>query len=326
MRERTSLHTAVDPTPSPSAAPPGGLAPRPHARGVGDYAKLSLKGFAMGSCDIVPGVSGGTMALILGIYEELIQSIRGLAHRPFWHALLRGRLRDAFRVGNLGFLLAVGGGILLAVFSLAQLLEYLLVQQAVFVWSFFFGLIAASVLTVSARVGRWTGPVVALFVLGAVCAFALIGLTPTQTPETPWFVFLSGVIAVCALVLPGISGAFILVLLGKYQYILEALNRGDVGTLLVLISGMVVGIISFTQVLGWLFRRYYDLTLALLCGFMLGALRSVWPWKAGDGAEALGVNVLPTFSPEVLAALALAAFGFALVYLFDRPAAPARES
>ena len=317
MRERTSTPPAVA---APASTTFGSQAEPPRTRSLKDYAQLLLKGFVMGSCDIVPGVSGGTMALILGIYEELIQSIRGLVHRPFWRALVRGRLRDAFRVGNLSFLLAVGGGILLAVFSLAQLLEYLLVQQAVFVWSFFFGLIAASVLTVGARIGRWTVPVSAMFVFGALFAFVLIGLTPTQTPETPWFVFLSGVIAVCALVLPGISGAFILVLLGKYQYILEALNRGDAGTLLILISGMVVGIISFTQVLGWFFRRYYDLTLALLCGFMLGALRSVWPWKASDSAEALGVNVLPPVGPEIVAALACAAFGFALVYLFDRPA------
>lgn len=278
-----------------------------------------LKGFAMGSCDIVPGVSGGTMALILGIYEELIESIRGLVRRPFWHALLRGRLLEAFRVGNLSFLLAVGGGILLAVFSLARVLEYLLHNQAVFVWSFFFGLIAASVITVGARIARWSPGVIAAFVFGTVFAFVLVGLRPTQTPETAWFVFLSGAIAVCALILPGISGAFILVLLGKYQYILSALNRGDVGTILTLMSGMVVGILLFTQVLGWMFRHFRDLTMALLCGFMLGALRSIWPWKAGAEEGALGVNVLPSVGPELFVALVLIAVGFALVYVFDQP-------
>ncbi|ADI14309.1 DUF368 domain-containing protein [Truepera radiovictrix] len=284
-----------------------------------DYGALVLKGFAMGSCDIVPGVSGGTMALILGIYEELIGSIRGLARPPFWRALVRGRLLEAFRVGNLSFLLAVGGGIVLAVLTLARVLEHFLAQQPVLVWSFFFGLIAASVLTVGARVARWTPATLAAFAFGALFAFVLVGLRPTQTPETAWFLFLSGAIAVCALILPGISGAFILVLLGKYQYILAALNRGDVATLLTLMSGMVVGILLFTQVLGWMFRRFHDLTVALLCGFMLGALRSVWPWKAASEAGALGVNVWPTVNAELFVALGLMALGFALVYTFDHP-------
>lgn len=232
---------------------------------------------------------------------------------------MRGRLLEAFRVGNLSFLLAVGGGIVLAVLTLARVLEHFLAQQPVLVWSFFFGLIAASVLTVGARVARWTPATLAAFAFGALFAFVLVGLRPTQTPETAWFLFLSGAIAVCALILPGISGAFILVLLGKYQYILAALNRGDVATLLTLMSGMVVGILLFTQVLGWMFRRFHDLTVALLCGFMLGALRSVWPWKAASEAGALGVNVWPTVNAELFVALGLMALGFALVYTFDHP-------
>jgi len=294
---------------------------RPH-RTPKDYLTLVLKGFAMGSCDIIPGVSGGTMALILGVYEELIQSIRNLARPPFLGALVRGLLGETLRVSNWRFLLALGSGILLAILSLARLLEFLLATQAVLVWSFFFGLIAASVITVSARVRRWHAGAVLAFLLGTLLAFWLVGLTPGRTPETPWFLFLSGALAICAMILPGISGAFILVLLGKYEFVLGALNRGDLLTLLIVALGAGVGLIAFTQVLGWLLARYYNLALALLCGFMLGALRKIWPWKRGtevELAEGLGVNVLPPPDAQLLVALALAALGFTLVYLFDRP-------
>ena len=295
---------------------------QPRARSPKDYGILLLKGFAMGSFDIVPGVSGGTMALILGIYEELIQSIRALGQPPFLGALFRGEVAQAFRAINWRFLLALGAGIALAVFTLATILEHLLGTQATFVWSFFFGLIAASVITVSARVERWHAYTVGTFLFGAVFAFFLVGLTPTQTPESTLFLMLSGAVAVCALILPGISGAFILVLLGKYTYVLGALTSLNIPVILSVGFGAVVGLVSFTQVLGWLFRRYPDLTIALLTGFMLGSLRKVWPFKDGTSlelTEGLGVNTLPPLGIELLYALALAALGFVLVYLLDRP-------
>ena len=287
-----------------------------------DYGLLLLKGFAMGSFDIVPGVSGGTMALILGIYEELIQSIRALGQPPFLGAFFSFKFARALTFVNWRFLLTLGAGIALAVFTLANLLENLLNTQAVFVWSFFFGLIAASVITVSARVERWQLHVIAAFILGTVFAFFLVGLTPAQTPESTLFLMLSGALAVCALILPGISGAFILVLLGKYTFVLGALTSLNIPVILAVGFGAVIGLVSFTQVLGWLFRRYPNLTIAVLTGFMLGSLRKVWPFKEGttlELAEGLGTNTLPPLSVELVFALLLAALGFGLVYLLDRP-------
>ncbi len=294
------------------------------SRSLKDYGVLLLKGFAMGSFDIVPGVSGGTMALILGIYRELIESIRALGQPPFLGAFFRLKFAEALKYINWRFLLALGSGIALAVFTLATLLENLLNTQATFVWSFFFGLIAASVITVSMRVERWRAQVIAAFAFGAVFAFFLVGLTPAQTPESTLFLIFSGALAVCALILPGISGAFILVLLGKYTFVLGALSSPNIPVILAVGFGAVIGLVSFTQVLGWLFRRFPDLTIALLCGFMLGSLRKVWPFKEGTAlelSEGLGVNTLPPLGVEFVFALLLAALGFGLVYLIDGPGA-----
>ena len=290
-----------------------------------DYGALLLRGIAMGAADVVPGVSGGTMALILGIYEELIASLRALGRPPFWRALLSGRLGEAFGEAHGRFLITLVCGIAVAVLSLSRGLEWLILNQPVPVWSFFFGLIAASVLVVGARVRRWGVSTVLGFIGGAAGAFALVGLTPAVTPENPLFLFLSGALAICALILPGISGAFILVLLGKYEFILGSLNRGDVAPLVFVALGAGVGILSFAQVLGWLFRHYHNLTLAVLGGFMLGSLRKVWPWKevAGGDMDA-AANTLPAltqggaFNTVILVALLLAALGFVLVLVVDR--------
>ena len=291
-----------------------------------DYGRLLLKGMAMGAADVVPGVSGGTMALILGIYEELITSLRALGRPPFWRALLGGRLGEAFEEAHGRFLLVLVSGIAVAVLSLSRGLEWLILNQPVPVWSFFFGLIAASVLVVGARVRTWGGATVLGFVGGAAAAFALVGLTPATTPESAPFLFLSGALAICALILPGISGAFILVLLGKYEFVLGALNRGDLASLVFVALGAGVGILSFAQVLGWLFRHYHNLTLAVLAGFMLGSLRKVWPWKA-VGADAdidAAANALPAltqggaFNTAIVVALLLAVVGFVLVLVVDR--------
>jgi len=289
---------------------------------------LFLRGVCMGAADVVPGVSGGTMAFILGIYEELVDSIRSVARPPLWRALLGGRIGDAFAAINGRFLVALGLGILTAVLSLARGLSWLLRNEPVLLWSFFFGLVLASVLVVSRRIERWSAELAAALIVGTVGAFWLVGLVPAQTPEAAWFVFLSGATAICAMILPGISGSFILVLLGKYQFILDAVNGRDVGTLAVFLAGIAVGIVSFAQLLGYLFRRYHDVTVALLTGLMLGSLRKVWPWKVdvltrvdrrGETVPVVQNNVLPAaFDGEVAAALALAVLGFGVVLLLER--------
>lgn len=302
-------------------------------RSLKDYFGLLARGYAMGSADVVPGVSGGTMAFILGIYEELIFSIRAVGRKDFWNALLHFRIREALAAINLPFLLAVGSGIILAFLSLAKGLEWLLENKPVFIWSFFFGLVLASVITVARRIKKWGVILVAALALAAVGAYFLVGAVPAQTPETWLYIFLSGALASCAMILPGISGAFILVLLGKYQFALSAVNNRDLVSLILLAVGAAVGLVTFAQVLSWLFRKHHDLTVAILTGFMLGSLRKLWPWKEvvatmtdshGKEIPTIIHNVLPamqingSFNTEIIVALALAIAGFAAVLLLDR--------
>ena len=194
-----------------------GTAQQKKDRSLKDYAIIALKGVCMGASDVVPGVSGGTMAFILGIYEELIDSIRTVGRSEFIQAVLGFKIRKLFEILNWQFLLAIAIGIGVAIVSLAGILEHLLENQPVFLWSFFFGLVIASILMVQKSVNNWSiGPFIALIV-GTIGAYFLVGLVPAQTPNSWWFLILSGMVAICAMILPGISGSFILVLMGKYQ-------------------------------------------------------------------------------------------------------------
>lgn len=293
-------------------------------RTIKDYLGLAARGFAMGAADVVPGVSGGTMAFILGIYEELINSIKNLLNPQAFQLALRFKIIQALEVLPWKFLLAVGVGILAAIFSLAPYLEWMLINKPELLWSFFFGLVAASIYTVSRRVSRWGAGAIGAVIIGAIAAYIIVGLVPTETPNTWWFLFISGFIAICAMILPGISGSFVLVLLGKYQYVLSAVNNRDFVTLFLVAAGAGVGIVSFAQVLSWLFKRYHDLTVAVLIGLMAGSLRKIWPWKEtireiidrhGVPVPVEQVNILPpAWNGEVFFALILAVVGFALVF------------
>lgn len=288
---------------------------------------LFAKGFCMGASDVVPGVSGGTMALILGIYEELIAAIKSI-DAAFFRNLLKGRLRPALRGVPLTFLIPLGIGILTAIFTLARGLEWLLVHQPVAIWSFFFGLVLASTVVVAKRIEQWRVTTVVCLMFFALGAYALVGLVPVHTPESLPFIFLCGAIAICAMILPGISGSFILVLLGKYQYILSAVGRLDLVVLTVFTAGTATGIMLFVRLLNWLLRRYYRTTMAALTGLMLGSLRKIWPWKAmAEDMTASGgfpgpqhvVNVLPeAVSVEVVLAVGLAMLGGVMVLALQR--------
>jgi len=297
------------------------------SRSLGEYAGLVARGFLMGSADVVPGVSGGTIAFIVGIYEELIESIRAAARPPFWKALLGLRIGEALKAVNAGFLIALLSGILLAILTLAKGLEWLLVHQPVYLWSFFFGLVLASVWTVASRIPRWSAALGAALIVGAIGAYILVGLVPLQTPESWWFLIFSGALAICAMILPGISGSFILVLLGKYQFVLGAVNQRDFVTIGLVGIGAVIGLISFAQVLGWLFKRYHDLAVAVLIGLMVGSLRKIWPWKEvvasitdrhGEIIPTIERNLMPPFTGELALALGLAVIGFAAVLILDK--------
>ncbi len=296
-----------------------------NSRSLTDYLVLTLKGICMGASDVIPGVSGGTMAFILGIYEELIFSIKSFDSR-FILLLLRGHFREAMERVKWRFLVAVVSGIGLAIVSLARILAWLLQNEPLLIWSFFFGLISASVITVSRRVNRWSPMVIIAGVLGAAVAFWLVGLIPAKTPNAPWYLFLSGAVAICAMILPGISGAFILVLLGKYQYVLQALNNRDLFVLATVAGGACVGIVLFSRLLGWLFARHHDLIVSILTGFMLGSLRKIWPWKkavhviaaGGTGTFEIYQNILPgPIDMRTIWAFALMGLGCAMVLALD---------
>lgn len=243
-----------------------------------NYLLLILRGCAMGAADVVPGVSGGTIAFITGIYEELIDSIKGIDLQAV-KLLLKLKFADFWKKVNGNFLLSVVLGIAISIFSLAKLMTWLLEHHPIYIWSFFFGLIIASSVLVAKEIKQWNIFTVIALIAGACAAYTITVMTPAETPDTWWFIILSGAIAICAMILPGISGAFILLLLGKYSYILGAVSSLNIGVILLFIVGAIAGIISFSHLLSWLLKNYHTLTVSLLTGFMIGSLNKVWPWK-----------------------------------------------
>ncbi|HCB37092.1 MAG TPA: DUF368 domain-containing protein [Acidimicrobiaceae bacterium] len=293
------------------------------------------RGFAMGAADVVPGVSGGTVALLLGVYERLVGQIRAVAAvagRLLTGRLRAGRLRaGAARAGTAragtayagtvriepAFLAALLAGIALAVLLLADRLGRLLDDYPVEVSAAFLGLVAASVVVVRRRVGRWTAGRVVVAVVAAAGAFAALGLRSggVDNPSAA-VLFGAGAVAVCAMILPGVSGAFVLLLLGLYDYVLDALGDRDVADVAVFAAGAVVGLALFSNLLGRLLARRHDTTLAVLVGLTAGSLRVLWPWPAAGGVENAALGAPDTDRLAVSAALALAAF--AVVVLLAR--------
>jgi len=286
---------------------------------------LFAKGFIMGASDVVPGVSGGTMALILGIYEKLILSIKIFDIRLV-RLVLQGQFKLAMRTIPFGFLLPLGFGILTAIFTMARGLSWLLENHPSAIWSFFFGLVLASAMVVARRIGRWGWVTAASFLMATAGAYMLVGMVPMNTPETIPYIFLCGAIAICAMILPGISGSFILVLLGKYKYILDAVATFDLRVLLVFTIGTLSGILLFVRLLSWLLRHHYRITMAALTGLMIGSLRKIWPWKSfampnTDGSIG-GIALVNTIPQEVdgdlFLAIALAIIGGVMVIFLQR--------
>lgn len=243
-----------------------------------NYPLLILRGCAMGAADVVPGVSGGTIAFITGIYEELIDSIKAVDLQAV-KLLLKFKLAEFWEKINGNFLISVIAGIGISIFSLAKLMTWLLENHPIYIWSFFFGLIIASSVLVAKEIKKWNIFTVISLILGAVIAYGITVMTPSETPDSWWFIILSGAIAICAMILPGISGAFILLLMGKYTYILGAVSAFNIGVLLLFAVGAVAGITSFSHLLSWLLKHHHTATVSLLTGFMVGSLNKVWPWK-----------------------------------------------
>ncbi|MCG7533870.1 DUF368 domain-containing protein [Pseudoalteromonas sp. OOF1S-7] len=298
-----------------------------------DFIWLFFKGAGMGAADVVPGVSGGTIAFITGIYARLLRAIKSV-NLDAIKTLKTGGFKAAWRHIDGTFLLVLFSGLLTSAASLAKLITYLLEHHQLFVWSFFFGLIIASFVHVGKQVTRWDMSTVAACLAGAAIAFAITSLAPAEAKPQTWYYFAAGAIAICAMILPGISGSFILLLLGMYGHVLSAVNEMQVMLIALFLGGCVVGLMAFSRLLSWLLSRFEQVTFALLCGFLLGSLNLLWPWKQvlttytnskGIEKPLMQANVLPAEfarltgqDPQVLICALLAIAGLALILLIER--------
>ena len=300
------------------------------SRKIKDYIIIGFKGMAMGAADVVPGVSGGTIAFISGIYEELLGSISNVNLKLF-NTLKKEGLKAAWKQVNGNFLLSLFLGIFISVVTLAKAIKYLLENEPILLWSFFFGLVLASIIYVAKQITKWNFISVLLLLLSSFLAYYVTTLNPLVNENSSLlFLFLAGAIAICAMILPGISGAFILVLLGAYKTILTAVDDKDLKTIATVGLGAIVGLLSFSKILKWLFSNYKKYTLAALTGFIIGSLNKIWPWKEtltwrtnshGVKVPFNQVSVSPfsfEVDPQIPFAVLLVLIGFLLILLMEK--------
>ena len=298
------------------------------ARRTLDYVFITLKGMAMGAADVVPGVSGGTIAFISGIYEELITSINNI-NLSLITTFKKDGIKAVWNKVNGNFLVALFLGIFISVLSLAKFLSWLLENEPILLWSFFFGLVVASIFLVGKEIKRWNIGSIVILIIGAALAFIITELPASDNTDNLPYLFLSGALAICAMILPGISGAFILVLLGSYKTILDAVHERDIKIILTVGLGAIFGLLSFARLLKWMFNHYKNITLALLTGFILGSLNKIWPWKKVLETKTFGekiivvddMNVLPGAfegDSKLMLAIVLAILGFSLIFILER--------
>lgn len=281
-----------------------------------EYILTAVKGACMGAADVIPGVSGGTIAFIMGIYDKFVASLAAINAEAV-KLFFTGKFKEFWRHINGGFLLSLVVGIGVSVISLATVMQTLLSDFPIQTWAFFFGLIVASSIFILRGISGWGLREILFLIGGVVLGVVICTLSPTQTPDALWFIFLSGAIAICAMILPGISGSFILLILGKYQYILGAVSdlvagQNIAGNLLIIgvfAIGAVVGILSFSKFLHWLLSRWHKQALIILAGFIIGSLVKIWPW---NNPEAIAQTEL-TGSLHIGSAIIIALIGFSLV-------------
>lgn len=296
----------------------------------------------MGAADVVPGVSGGTIAFISGIYEELVTTIHNL-NFAFFKTWKENGFKKAWITYNLTFLIVLLSGVLVSIISLAKLIGWLLENHPILVWSFFFGLIIASIIYVGKEVKPWNLKIILALLIAALGSYYITLAEPMASPESNWYIMFSGFIAIIAMILPGISGSFILLLLGSYEVIINTLNDFSTALssgnwellwasmikILLFIAGAIVGIKIFSGVLNWLFKNYKNITLAILTGFMVGALNKIWPWKEilswrmnteGEQVALLEESISPydyPGDPQLLFAILCAIGGFLIIFLIE---------
>jgi len=298
-------------------------------RGIKEYLIISFKGLAMGAADAVPGVSGGTIAFISGIYEELISTISNI-NIDLFKTLFNKGFKSFWEQLNGNFIFALLSGIIISFISFMKLAKYLLEFHPILIWSFFFGLIVASIYFVGKQISKWNSPIIIALIIGALVAFYVSQLPSLGANENTWFLFLAGSIAICAMILPGISGSFILIILGAYKTLSDAIHDIDIKKILIFTSGAVIGLLSFSHILKWLFQHYHNITLALLTGFIFGSLNKVWPWKntltwhinsKGIKSPLLQESISP-FSfqgdNQLLYAIVLIVLGFLTIFILER--------
>lgn len=291
------------------------------------YLSLFFKGIAMGAANVIPGVSGGTVALITGIFETLIHSIKSLDLKAF-KMILKGEFKAFAEHINLGFLISVFLGIGVSIFTFARILSYLFDAYPIFIWSFFFGLILASVYFVAKTIDKWNFSVITSFVVGAAIAISIALLTPASANDGTLYLVLCGIVAASSMILPGLSGSFILILMGNYQLVMiDAVNALNLKILLPVAAGAGIGILGFSHVLSWIFEKFKDQTIAILSGFILGSLIILWPWKTeimqtfGEKTKVIGWEWnIPEMSSEVVFALVFSILGFIAIYLMEKMA------
>jgi putative membrane protein len=301
---------------------------------IKQYINLVLKGFAMGAANVIPGVSGGTIALITGVFERLINAIKSFDIHAL-KLLFRGKIKELIEYIDLYFLIAVFFGMIASVVSLARLLEFLFSNYPVLVWAFFFGLILASVYYVGKTIKKWSLSVILVFILGTAIAVVISMLNPATQNDSFFYLIICGIIAICSMILPGLSGSFILILLGNYELVMiQSINTIDLAILIPVMIGVVVGLIMFSHILSWIYKKYKDQTISILTGFILGSLSILWPWKNEvyrldfDGNFILhnGEKIIQsytkyipeTFNTEVILAISLMIIGFITIYLIDK--------
>lgn len=265
---------------------------------------VALKGFGMGAANVIPGVSGGTIALLTGIFGRIIDCLNSLMEIETWKLVLKGQWKEFWKKIDGRFLVALFIGVVASIFSLAKLMEYVLNYYPVQTWAFFFGMIAASGLVMLMGIKEWKAVDVLWAVLGLVLGIAVCTLSPTTTPDDLWFIAIIGAIAICTMILPGVSGSFILLIFGKYEYIMNAVNEVNIPVLIALVIGCGVGILAFSKFLHWLLARFERQTMLVLLGFVIGSLVRVWPWS--DSAAIIKAQLLHQGAEKDAAAQAVA--------------------
>ena len=278
-----------------------------------------LKGYGMGAANLVPGVSGGTIALLTGIYHELIEAINSLMVPATWKFLFKGEWRAFWKQAHGTFLLSLGLGILLSILSLSKLMVMVMVQYPVQTWAFFFGLILASAYVLFRGVQGWGWREVVLVLAGGAFGVWVSTLDAmSHTPDDLWYITLCGAVSVCTMILPGVSGSFMLLVMGKYDYIMKALDVTalNIPVIIAFALGCVVGILAFTKFLHWLLGKWEKQTILVLLGFILGSLVKVWPWSNPDALTAAGIDTSLTL-PGWPGALLWAVIGIVFVAVLE---------